>query len=77
MDMVQDPPSSNRCIVTLFSRVLFVYLEQLTKHISSKAKNKSGGYRLNPNRTAAAWATSTKVVLSKWNLCGITYHIGN
>jgi hypothetical protein len=49
---------------TLFCHLLFVYLEQITKHVSSKAKNKSGGwYRRNPNKPAAAWATSTTVYI--------------
>jgi hypothetical protein len=48
---------------TLFCHLLFVYLEQITKHVSSKAKKKKsgGGYQRNPNKTAATWQTSATV----------------
>jgi hypothetical protein len=65
---------------TLFCHLL-VYLEQLTKHVSSKAKiNLEEGIDLTQTKLqqlGQPLQLSAMFALSKWNLCGITYHIGN
>jgi hypothetical protein len=66
---------------TLFCHLLLVYLEQLTKYVSSKAKiNLEEGIDLTQTKLqqlGQPLQLSTMFALSKWNLCGITYHTGN
>jgi hypothetical protein len=61
---------------TTFCHLLFIYLEQLTKHVSSKPKiNLEEDIDLtqtNLQQPGQPLQQSTMFVLSKWNLCGIT-----